>query len=255
MLNQKKELVSIIMPAYNCEKYIQTAIQSVINQTYLVWELIVVDDHSTDQTLAIARSIADNEPRISIIELSNNQGGALARNKGIKKAQGKYIAFLDSDDVWGKEKLQTQICFMKENNYHFTATSYSKIDEYGNSLNKIIKAKTIQDYKSLLKYCPGNSTIIYNADQLGKFYIINLKKRNDYFMWLGIIKKSKVLYGLDSNLSSHRLRQDSLSTEKSKLVKYHWYIYYRLEKLGFWYSLYLTGFWIFKTIKGKLLNG
>lgn len=244
----QEDLVSIIIPAYNCEKFIEVTLESVISQTYQNWEAIVIDDCSTDNTEIVVKRIMSKDPRIIYHKLSKNSGAAVARNKAIELAKGKYIAFLDSDDLWFPDKLTKQINFMRENNYYFTCTSYSKIDENGNSLNRTIHAKIKSDYEGILKTCPGNSTVIYNAEVLGKFLIPNIKKRNDYVMWLQVIKKAKYLYGIKDVLSAHRIRNNSISSNKFSLVKYHWIVYRRIEKLTLVKSLYLIIYWIIATI-------
>lgn len=253
-LLQTYGLVSIIMPTYNCGNFIGSTLDSVISQTYQNWELIIVDDCSTDNTYEIVKKYLDNDPRIKYVRLEKNCGAAIARNKAIDLANGKYIAFLDSDDIWHPEKLEKQLEFMEKNGYDFTCTSYFKIDEKGNSLNRVIRAKAKSDYNGVLKFCPGNSTVIYNAEKLGKFKVPNIKKRNDYVLWLQIIKKAKYLYGIDVPLGSHRLRNGSLSSKKISLVNYHWKIYREIENLSFFKSVYLLCYWIissvFKIIKG-----
>lgn len=244
----EEPLVSIIMPAYNCENFISHAIDSVISQTYKNWELIVVDDCSIDRTAEIVKEYIKKDCRIQYYKLDKNSGAAMARNKAIELAKGKYIAFLDSDDIWFPEKLRKQISFMEKNNYGFTCTSYTKIDEQGNYLNRTIIAKPKMDYNGILKTCPGNSTVIYNAQKLGKFNIPNIKKSNDYVLWLQIIKKENYLYGITEPLGSHRIRNGSISSNKVSLVMYHWKIYRRIEKLSIFKSCYLTLYWIIATI-------
>src|SRR5699024_1050422 len=215
----------VIMPAYNSEKFIGRALDSIIAQTYKNWEVIVVDDCSTDNTPIVVREYIEKYPQIKYCKLVKNSGAAVARNKAIDKATGTYIAFLDSDDVWKPEKLSIQIEFMEKNEYNFTCTSYTKIDEEDNYLGKTVMTKIKSDYSRVLRTCPGNSTVIYNAEILGKFKIPDIKKRNDYVMWLKVIKKSKYLYGLEEPLGSHRIRKDSISSNKFDLVGYHWKVY------------------------------
>ena len=249
MENRKEELVSIIMPAYNCGDFIGTTLDSVINQSYKNWEVIVVDDCSTDNTAEIIQEyIRRKDSRIKYHKLGENSGAAVARNKAIDLATGKYMAFLDSDDVWFPEKLTKQINFMEENNYGFTCTSYTKIDEQGNYLNRTIVAKPKSDYDGVLKTCPGNSTVIYNAEKLGKFKIPDIKKRNDYVMWLQIIKKEKYLYGIEEPLGSHRIRIGAISSNKKSLVGYHWKVYREIEKLSLLKSSYLIVYWVVATV-------
>lgn len=242
-LQLKRDLVSIIMPAYNCEEFIETAIVSVLDQTYPFWELIIVDDCSTDNTWGIIHEYSKLGDKIITLRFEENSGAAHARNSAIDLARGEYIAFLDSDDIWNQEKLEKQISFMKSNNYYFTCTSYDKVDENGNSLNRKLSANIKSDYSGVLKTCPGNSTVIYNASQLGKFKISKIKKRNDYLMWLQVIKKAKYLYGLEQVLGSHRIRKNAISSNKLSLISYHWRVYRKEEKLNFFYSSYLVTYW------------
>ena len=233
------DLVSIVMPAYNCEEFIGTALDSLIQQTYVNWEVNIVDDCSTDNTLDIIASYSRKDERIKYVQLEVNSGAAVARNKSVALAQGKYIAFLDSDDVWFPEKLEKQIAFMSENEYTFTCTAYNKIDENDASLNQVIATSFVRNYDGLLKNCPGNSTVMYDASKLGKFQIPDIRKRNDYLMWINIIKKSGYIYGLNEPLASHRIRTGSISRNKFSLIKYHWHIYRNLEKLSVLKSCYL----------------
>lgn len=246
--NMVEDLVSIIMPAYNIGNFISITIDSVIAQTYQNWELIIVDDCSTDNTADVIKFYMLKEPRIKYYKLEKNSGAAIARNRAVDLATGKYLAFLDSDDVWFPDKLSKQINFMKINNYNFTCTSYNKIDEEGNDLNHIIKARVKIDYETLLKKSVGNSTVIYNAEKLGKFKIPDIQKRNDYVMWLKVIKKAKYIYGMEETLSSHRIRTGSLSRKKTDLVGYHWEVYRKIENLSLIKSSYLIFYWIFSTV-------
>lgn len=246
-------LVSIIMPAYNAQKFIRSSIASVLNQTYSDWELIVVDDASTDSTADMVEQLTERDDRIKIIKLKQNSGAAVARNTAIKSSVGQYIAFLDCDDIWNQDKLKVQVHFMETGHFQFSCTYYDKIDENSQSLNTIVKYPSVSDYKTLLKYVPGNSTVMYDADTLGKFYIPNIRKRNDYIMWLQIIKDAKKIYCVNQVLSSYRLSSASLSSKKVLLVKYHWKIYRKYENMSFIRSLYLVAFWIVKGMK-KVMN-
>lgn len=248
MSYKKEALVSVIMPAYNCENYIDKALDSVINQTYQNWEVIVIDDCSTDNTAKVIEEYKTKDNRIKYHKLEMNSGAAIARNKAVDLATGKYLAFLDSDDLWFPQKLSKQIEFMEYNNYGFTCTSYTKIDEDGNYLNKTIVAKQKSDYDGVLKTCPGNSTVIYDAEKLGKFKIPNIKKRNDYVMWLQVIRKEKSLYGIEEPLGSHRIRTDAISSNKKSLVGYHWKVYREIEKLSLIKSICLIIYWVIATV-------
>ena len=231
--------VSIIMPAFNCEKFIDQSIESVINQSYQNWELLIVNDGSTDNTKDIVESYAKHDSRISLINFEDNQGAAISRNVAVDQAKNRFLAFLDSDDVWKPEKLEKQLKFMRINNCTFSCTYYGKIDEMNNEIKKIIRSKDISDYGEVLKNCPGNSTVIYDSVLLGKFYIDNIKKRNDFVMWLKVIKKAEFLYCLDEVLSYHRERSGSLSGNKISLLKYQWQVYRYIEKLSAGHSIKL----------------
>lgn len=248
MENRKEELVSVIMPAYNCGDFIGIALDSVINQSYKNWEVIVVDDCSTDNTADVVQEYIKKDNRIKYHKLDKNSGAAVARNKAVDLATGKYIAFLDSDDVWFPEKLTKQIGFMEDNGYGFTCTSYTKINEKGEYLNRTIVASPKRNYDGILKTCPGNSTVIYDAEKLGKFKIPDIKKRNDYVMWLQVIKKEKYLYGIAEPLGSHRVRKEGISSNKKSLVGYHWKVYREIENLSLLKSIYLVVYWIIATL-------
>lgn len=236
---ENRGLVSIIMPSYNSEDYIKDSIDSVMNQTYKNWELLIVDDSSTDQTVSIIRNHIKNDARIKLEVLRQNSGAAIARNQAVEKAKGKYLAFLDSDDLWDEKKLSKQINFMEENNYLFTSTSFNEMNDDNQVLNNITHSYEKLDYNGVLKHCPGNSTVMYNAEELGKFYSPDIRKRNDFAMWLQVIKEAKYLYGLSDVLSVYRVREGSLSKNKTDLVKYQWEVYRDIEKLSFMKSLYL----------------
>lgn len=248
MSSTNEKLVSVIMPAYNCETFISATIESVLAQSYSNWELIIIDDCSTDGTKVIAQKYANLDKRIKILEKPENSGAAISRNSGVEFATGVYIAFLDSDDIWFEKKLSKQIEFMETNGYLFSCTSYNKIDEQGLDLNRVVECRKTSDYNQILKKNPGNSTVMYNSEVLGKHFIPNIKKRNDYVMWLSVIKEAKTLYGLEEVLSSHRLREGSLSNKKFDLVKYHWIVYRDIEKLSLLKSSYLIFYWILKTV-------
>ena len=228
----KENLVSVIMPTYNCGKFIEETIKSVANQTYKNWELIIVDDCSKDNTEEIVNRYIERDSRIKYHILETNQGAAVARTKAMKMARGSYMAFLDSDDLWKNDKLEKQINFMEENSYNFTCTAYEQIDENNNLLNKIIRPKIKADYNRILLDCPvGNSTVMYNVDKLGKFEVPNIRKRNDDALWLQILKKEKYIYGLNEILMQYRIRQNSISSNKLDLIKYHWQLYRQIEHL------------------------
>ena len=221
-----KALVSIITPAYNSAKFIAETIQSVQNQTYENWEMLIVDDGSTDKTEAIVLSFVNKDKRIQFHKLKQNSGAGVARNTAIEKVNGNYIAFLDSDDLWKPEKLQKQLLFMEANNLHLTFSFYDQINEEGNLLNKTITSPSIISYRMLF-YCNwiGNLTGIYSVDYFGKIPISNIKKRQDWILWLTLIKKTKKAIPVRESLAYYRVRKDSISGSKLKLINYNYQVY------------------------------
>lgn len=237
-------MVSVIMPTYNSGRFIAESIESVICQTYNNWELIIVDDASTDNTKAIVAEYIRKYSSIKYIFIEENSGAAFARTKAISMAQGEYIAFLDSDDIWYPDKLEKQFLFMRQNQYAFTATSYKHINEHGDDLHKIIKAIPKTDYKRLLLDCPvGNSSVMYNQKSMGKFTVPNIRKRNDDALWLKMLKKEKYIYGFDDVLMKYRIRKNSISSNKLKVIKYHWVLYRNIEHLSFLRSIFHIFYW------------
>ena len=220
------KLVSIITPSYNSELFISDAINSVINQTYKNWELIVVDDASKDNTCTIVNDYIVNDNRIHLIRLTQNSGAGVARNKAIKYAKGAYIAFLDADDVWKPHKLEMQLEFMKKYKLSFTYSSYEQINEKGDSLNKLINALPVLSYNKLLK-CNyvGNLTVIYSVTLLGKIYMPKIRKRQDWVLWVRVIEKSGQTKGIQESLAYYRIRKDSMSANKFNLLKYNYNFY------------------------------
>lgn len=239
-----EELVSIITPTYNCGEFIAETIESVIDQSYQNWEMIIVDDCSKDNTKEIVETYIQKDRRIKYYLLNRNSGAAEARNKAMELAKGKYMAFLDSDDLWTIDKLNKQINFMKTNNYNFTCTTYEQINEKGGQLGRIIKTKVKTDYNGVLLTCPiGNSTVIYDVEKLGKFVVPNIRKRNDDALWLKILKKEKYIYGMKDVLMQYRVRSNSISSNKLSLVKYHWQLYREIEHLSVIRSVFHICLW------------
>ena len=237
--------VSIVTPTHNCGKFIGETIESAIKQSYKNWEMIIVDDCSTDNTKEVVDIYSDMDNRIKYHLLEVNSGAAVARTKAMELATGNYIAFLDSDDLWTVDKLEKQLSFMENNEYAFTCTAYEQIDELGTDLNKIIKTKTKTDYNGVLLTCPvGNSTVMYNVKKLGKFIVPNIRKRNDDALWLQILKKEKYIYGMSEVLMKYRIRTNSISSNKIKLIKYHWKLYREIEQLSVIRSVFHVLFWI-----------
>lgn len=240
-----EDLISIITPTYNCGRFIAETIESVLAQTYTNWEMIIVDDCSTDNTKEIVRSYIKQDSRINYFCLEKNSGAAVARTKAMEIAKGDYMAFLDSDDLWLPTKLEIQINIMKKNHWNFTCTDYEQIDEKSKSLNKIIKCKSIVDYNRLLLDCPvGNSSVMYYVNEMGKFKVPNIRKRNDDALWLQMLKMEEFIYGINETLMLYRIRSNSISSNKFKLIRYHWILYRNIEHLSILRSSFHIIYWI-----------
>lgn len=249
LANQFRPLVSIIMPAYNAEQFIAQAIESVQAQTLTEWELIVSDDASTDATLAIVRRIAEQDARIVVLEPAGNHGPAHARNRAIEHAAGRYIAFLDSDDLWKPGKLETQVGFMQQNQVAFSFSSYDRLAEDGAFLGEHRVARAV-NYRSLLKSCTiGCLTAIYDTDVFGKKFMPDVRGAEDFGLWLSLLKNIDKAYPVVDNLASYRVRTHSLSSDKWKAAFYTWRVYRKVENLSFFPSIYyflhyaFRGFW------------
>lgn len=237
-------LISIITPTYNCAKFIGETIESVQAQTYTQWEMIVVDDCSTDTTKKIVESYAKEDERIRYHCLKENSGAAVARTTAMRLANGEYMAFLDSDDLWMCDKLEKQLEFMKGHDVAFTCTAYEQIDEEGKALGKVMKTISKTNYNRLLLDCPvGNSTVMYNVEKMGKFEVPDIRKRNDDALWLQMLKKEPYIYGMDSVLMRYRIRQNSISSNKMKVIKYHWILYRDIEHLSVIRSIFHICYW------------
>lgn len=235
-----KVIVSIITPLYNCQDVIRETIDSVLAQTYPHWELIIVDDVSSDNSREIVKEYEALDKRIKLIELSVNGGAAIARNKGVEVAQGRFIAFLDSDDLWKETKLEKQVNFMIFNDYAFTCTDYEQLVDDTKKIKRIIKTRPKADYRIVIRYNPiGNSTVMYDTLKLGKVRIPEVSKRNDYALWLKMLRMEKYVYGINEVLATYRIQKKSLSRNNVKLIKHQWQVYRKLEKMNFFKSIYI----------------
>lgn len=235
------ELVSIIMPSYNTANYIEESIQSVINQTYQNWELIIVDDCSTDNTDTVVKKIQD--VRIKYLKNTKNSGAAISRNRALREAKGRWIAFLDSDDLWESKKLEKQIHFMKKNNYHFSYTNYEEIDMDGKKTGIRVTGPKKITKTGMFNYCwPGCLTVMYDAKRVGLIQIADIKKNNDYAMWLKICQIEDCFL-FDEYLAQYRKgRSGSISSHSIKImIGWHYKLYREAEQLGILRSLFNTG--------------
>ncbi|WP_281216945.1 glycosyltransferase family 2 protein [Lysinibacillus capsici] len=225
-------LVSIITPSYNSTRFVTEMVQSVLEQTYTNFELIIVDDCSKDNSLDVLNAFSKQDQRIKVYSLEKNSGAAKARNFGIQVANGKYLAFLDSDDLWDPNKLALQVEFMERNKYEFSFTNYRMIDEQGNLLNKVVRCPKVIDYKSLLKNTTiGCLTVMLNIEKLGKPLMPNLQPE-DTALWLKILRTDCKAYCLQEELASYRLVGNSASSNKLKVAKKMWGVYRKSENIN-----------------------
>lgn len=236
-----EELVSIIMPSYNTGKYIADSIRSVQAQTYTNWELILVDDCSNDNTDEVVNKFLSDRRNI-YIKNERNSGAAFSRNRALREAKGRWIAFLDSDDLWMPEKLARQIAFMKKKHCSFSYTNYEEIDSEGKKTGVKVTGPKKISRKGMFNYCwPGCLTVMYDAKKIGLIQISNIKKNNDYAMWLKVCKKADC-YLLDEYLAQYRKgRVGSVSTHSyTTLIKWHYKLFREAEKQGIFRSLLNT---------------
>ena len=228
---EQKKLVSVITAAFNSACLIEDTIRSVQAQTYKDWEMLIVDDGSEDNTSQIVEKFAKTDGRICLIKHPRNMGPAISRNTAIEAAKGRYIAFLDSDDLWLPNKLAEQMDFMGKHECALSCTAYKKIDENGEIIGSLMKVPAKTNYQKLLfSNVIGNLTALYDVEKLGKVYL-PLVKHEDYGLWLKILKMGYEAYGLNECLALYRIRSNSVSRNKLRAASYQWRVYREIEKL------------------------
>lgn len=251
--NNNMDLVSIITPTYNSEKYIKETISSVLSQTYQNWEMIIVDDCSTDNTVRIIEEEMEKDSRIRFIQLQKNQGAAVARNTAINYANGRYIAFLDSDDLWEMNKLEVQVSFMNMNNIPFSYTSYKIINENGEETGKVVNVPEKIDYNQLLKNTIiGCLTVMLDINEFGRVQMPNMRTRQDTALWLSILKQGYSAYGIQQPLAKYRKKSGSISSNKLKMAKQNWKLYREIENLSLVKSIWCFLNYAYNGIKKNL---
>lgn len=239
-------LVSIITPTYNSAEFIAETIQSVQNQTYEDWEMILVDDCSSDHTLEIIKDFANKDSRIIYQQLQSNSGPAVARNQGIEHAKGKYMTFLDSDDIWFDDFIETSIQTIKKTGSFFVFSSYKRSDEKLNFVYSDFIVPPKVTYKDILK---TNSisclTAFLDVSVLGKKRMPLIRKRQDMGLWLKYLKDIPFAYGIQEPKAIYRIRKQSLSRKKRDLLKYQWQFYRDIERLNVVKSIYYMIHWMY----------
>lgn len=250
---ESQPLVSVIMPCYNMERFIAYTIESVQRQTYSHWELLIVDDASTDGTVEVVKSHQNQDDRICLFVKPKHSGIADSRNQCIKMAQGRFLAFLDSDDLWHSEKLEKQLQFMTERNIGFSYSSYDCVDETGNFLKKNVNAAGDLDYDAYLRNTIiGCSTVMLDKTIVGEVVVPNFRTSEDTATWLNILKKGFLAYAIEQPLTSYRIRQHSASSNKLKASSDLWRVYRQNEKLPLLKAFTCFCCYAFNAIKKRL---
>lgn len=247
------EIVSIITPCYNSEKYIADTYNSIKSQTYTNWEWIIVDDCSTDKSVEIIQSF--NDERIKLVIQSKNQGAAYARNLALNKAQGRFITFLDSDDLWLPNFLETTINYLIENNEELVYSSYKRVDENLKPLLADFIAVDKVDRNRILYNCPiPMLTSVYDSKRIGKIPVPDVELREDHAMWIDLLGKIKYARAINESLAIYRIRNNSVSRNKLRIAKKQYNVYRYYLKMNFLKSSYYTFFWAINGLKkyGKL---
>lgn len=250
---ENKDMVSIVVPVYNVDKYIETTIEKVLKQTYTNWELLLINDCSNDKSAEKIQTYLSN-PRIRLIEQPSNQGAARARNRGIREARGRYLSFLDADDIWESEKLEKQIAFMEEKQASFSFLSYEFADEEGTGNGKIAHVPAILNYREALKNTIiFTSTVMFDLEKIQKDMIMMPEvKSEDTATWWKILRNGYIANGLDEVLVRYRRPAKSLSSNKFAAIQRIWNLYRNVEKLSLPYSAYNFIFYAVRTTLRRL---
>lgn len=248
------DLVSIVTPVYNAARFIQETIDSVLAQTYTEFELILVDDCSRDDSVAIIQKNQQNDPRIKLVQLPENSGAAVARNAGIAAARGQYIAFIDSDDCWAENKLTKQLGFMKKNAVSFSYTNFALVNEDGSIIKDKVDLPLALDYAGLLKNTAiACSTVVIDRNAIGDFRMPLVRKGQDTATWLMLMRERQIAaFGLDEVLNYYRQVAGSISSNRFAALKRTWHTYRNIEKLPLVKSLYYFSCYVFNAIKRRV---
>lgn len=249
-------LVSVITASYNCSEFIGETIEAIQAQSYGNWELLVTDDCSTDNSREIVKRYADKDPRIKLLCLDRNQGAGVARNNSVRVAKGRFIAFCDSDDRWTPDKLERQLRFMAENGYVLTYTSYDTCDESGRIIGFVECLPRINYATILRDNGIGCLTAIYDASLIGMHFMPEIRKRQDWCLWIDIIKKHGMAYGLQEPLALYRVRNSSISSNKIELLKHNYSVYHKILRFNSIISLsllfgYFLPYYFYKKLKQR----
>lgn len=254
MAKEVSDLVSIIVPVYNAERFINETIQTVLDQTYTNWELILIDDASTDNSVKLITPYLKKDKRIKLLKNKINLHAALTRNKGIKGAKGRYIAFLDADDLWAPSKLKKQVDFMRKNDCAFSFTGYEFANETGKPNGKKVHVPTTITYKQALKNTTiYTGTVMFDMTKLSKenIYMPEVKSE-DTATWWKVLKIVDQAYGLNEILSYYRRHGSTLSSNKLEAIKRTWVLYRKSESLNLMKSSYNFSHYIYNATKRRV---
>lgn len=255
----EKDLVSIITPTFNSSAFIKDTIKSIQAQTYQNWELLITDDCSNDSTVDIIREYMKSDDRIKLFRLERNSGGGVSRNNSIEKSRGRYIAFCDSDDRWTPDKLETQVEFMKSNDIAFSYGSYLLCDENDQNLGINVCLKELNYRKIMMDNFVGCLTAMYDTTKIGKVYMPDIRKRQDWGLWMRILNKCKRGLGIKKPIGLYRVRSGSVSSNKWALIRYHAMLYKQMLSIPLFCGYCMYAFvnvptFIFKTLRTKIVN-
>lgn len=248
--------VSIVTPVYNVEKWIEETLDSVRAQTFPDWEMLLVEDCSTDQTVPVIEKYLERtgEDRIRLIRQEENGGAARARNRGVQEAAGRYIAYIDADDLWEPEKLERQTAFMEERKAAFSFTGYEFADEFGKGLGKIVRVPECLNYQEALKNTTiFTSTVMFDTEEIPKEELeMPIIKSEDTALWWRILRRGYLAYGLDENLVKYRRAGKTLSSNKLEAIRRIWNLYRRAEGLSMLSSARYFCYWAVRAVKRRI---
>ncbi len=250
------ELVSIIVPVYNAENYIAETIACVTAQTYTEWELLLVEDCSKDKSLSVIEQCLEEQRdnRIRLIRQPTNMGAAKARNRGIKEARGRYIAYLDADDLWVPEKLEKELQFMREKEAAFVFTGYEFADEQGRGTGKVVHVPDMLCYRQVLSNTTiFTTTVMFDTAKIDRELLeMPAVKSEDTALWFRVLREGYTAYGLDENLVRYRRSGNTLSANKLEALRRIWHLYRRNEGLSVPRSAWHFCFWAVRAVKRRL---
>lgn len=253
-IKYKDNLISIIVPAFNAVETLEMTICSIQDQSYDSWEALVVDDASSDATGELMRRLAEMDHRIRPIFLEKNQGAAVARNEGIRQAEGRYVAFLDADDNWDSLKLEKQLDFMQRNSYGFTYTGYTNVYERDDRQDRPIRVPESLDLSASLKNTViGCLTVMIDRELIGEFYMPEIRSGQDHVAWWHILEKGHRAYGLQENLAYYRIGRHTLSSNKLRTARKRWYNYRQVMGFSRIKALYYFSFYFYHSLRKHYL--